>query len=78
MADVLISTEQGDQGPISAATQTPGYPLNVFDWNLVLYGVLIIVFLIFEPLGPVRHLDPDPQLLEAVAVQLLVHDVWST
>ena len=26
-------------------------PLNVFDWNLVLYGVLIIVFLIFEPLG---------------------------
>jgi branched-chain amino acid transport system permease protein len=50
-ADVIISTGAGDQGPISAATQTPGYPLNVFDWNLVLYGVLIIVFLIFEPLG---------------------------
>jgi branched-chain amino acid transport system permease protein len=44
-------TGPGDQGPISSATQTPGYPLNVFDWNLVLYGVLIIVFLIFEPLG---------------------------
>lgn len=51
IADVIVSTESGDQGPISAATQTPGYPLNVFDWNLVLYGVLIIVFLIFEPLG---------------------------
>ena len=51
VADVIISTGQGDQGPISAATQTPGYPLNVFDWNLVLYGVLIVVFLIFEPLG---------------------------
>ncbi|MGA1556544.1 MAG: branched-chain amino acid ABC transporter permease [Ilumatobacteraceae bacterium] len=51
IADVIVSTGSGDQGPISAATQTPGYPLNVFDWNLVLYGVLIIVFLIFEPLG---------------------------
>ena len=51
LADVIVSTGGGDQGPISAATQTPGYPLNVFDWNLVLYGVLIIVFLIFEPLG---------------------------
>jgi branched-chain amino acid transport system permease protein len=50
-AEVLISTGPGNQGPISAATQSPGYPLNVFDWNLVLYGVLIIVFLIFEPLG---------------------------
>jgi branched-chain amino acid transport system permease protein len=50
VADVIISNGQ-DQGPISAATQTPGYPLNVFDWNLVLYGVLIVVFLIFEPLG---------------------------
>lgn len=51
LADVIVSTGPGDQGPISSATQTPGYPLNVFDWNLVLYGVLIIVFLIFEPLG---------------------------
>ena len=51
IADVVISTGPGDQGPLSSATQTPGYPLNVFDWNLVLYGVLIIVFLIFEPLG---------------------------
>jgi branched-chain amino acid transport system permease protein len=51
VAEVVISTGPGNQGPISSATQTPGYPLNVFDWNLILYGVLIIVFLIFEPLG---------------------------
>lgn len=51
IADAVISTGPGDHGPISAATQTPGYPLNVYDWNLILYGVLIIVFLIFEPLG---------------------------
>ncbi len=51
IAEVIVSTGPDNQGPISAATQTPGYPLNVFDWNLVLYGVLIIVFLIFEPLG---------------------------
>jgi branched-chain amino acid transport system permease protein len=50
VADLVISNGS-DQGPISAATQSPGYPLNVFDWNLVLYGVLIIIFLIFEPLG---------------------------
>ena len=50
VADIVISNGS-DQGPVSAATQTPGYPLNVFDWNLVLYGILIIIFLIFEPLG---------------------------
>jgi branched-chain amino acid transport system permease protein len=51
IADVIISTGPGNEGPVSSALQTPGYPMNVFDWNLVLYGVLIIVFLIFEPLG---------------------------
>jgi branched-chain amino acid transport system permease protein len=50
IADVVISNGS-DQGPVSAATQSPGYPLNVFDWNLVLYGILIIIFLVFEPLG---------------------------
>ena len=25
--------------------------MNIFDWNVVIYGLLIIVFLIFEPLG---------------------------
>ena len=40
-----------DFGPISTATQTPGWPMNIYDWNVVLYGILVIVFLIFEPLG---------------------------
>ena len=51
IADGILTEGPGDFGPVSIATQTPGYPLNVFDWNLVIYGVLIIVFLIFEPLG---------------------------
>jgi branched-chain amino acid transport system permease protein len=51
MSDLLISNAAGDFGPISVVTQSPGWPLNVYDWNLILYGVLIVVFLIFEPLG---------------------------
>jgi branched-chain amino acid transport system permease protein len=51
VADGILTEGPGDFGPVSIATQTPGYPLNVFDWNLVIYGLLIIVFLIFEPLG---------------------------
>jgi len=51
VADGLLTGGPGDFGPISTATQTPGWALNVFDWNQVLYGVLIIVFLLFEPLG---------------------------
>ncbi len=51
LADSVLSTGPRDFGPISVATQTPGWALNVFDWNVVLYGVLIIVFLLFEPLG---------------------------
>jgi branched-chain amino acid transport system permease protein len=51
VADAVLTEGPDDLGPVSIATQTPGYALNVFDWNLVIYGVLIIVFLIFEPLG---------------------------
>ena len=51
VSDVVLTEGKGDFGPVSVATQTPGYPLNVFDWNQLLYGVLIIVFLIFEPRG---------------------------
>lgn len=50
-ADIFLSSGPGDAGPVSVATQTPGYPLNVFDWNQIIYGLLIIIFLIFEPLG---------------------------
>ncbi len=51
LADTVLTEGPGDFGPVSTGTQSPGWPLNVFDWNVALYGVLIIVFLIFEPLG---------------------------
>ena len=48
---LLTNGSDGDFGPISIATTAPGWPMSVFFWNLVIYGVLIVVFLIFEPLG---------------------------
>lgn len=51
VADTVLTEGPGDFGPVSTATQSPGWPLNVFDWNVVIYGLLIIIFLIFEPLG---------------------------
>ena len=47
----ILLTEGGDFGVINTAIQTPGWTLSVFDWNVVLFGALIIVFLIVEPLG---------------------------
>lgn len=50
IANVFVSTGPGDFGLVStAAGNSPG--LNVSQLNLVIYGVLLIVFLIFEPLG---------------------------
>ena len=46
-----VLTEGGDFGFINTAIQTPGWTLSVFDWNIVLFGLLIVVFLIVEPLG---------------------------
>jgi len=51
IAELVLSGGPGDFGPVSVATQATGWPLNIFDWNNIAYGVLIIVFLIFEPLG---------------------------
>jgi branched-chain amino acid transport system permease protein len=51
LAEVILSGGPDDFGPVSTATQSPGWPMNIFDWNVVIYGLLIIVFLIFEPLG---------------------------
>jgi branched-chain amino acid transport system permease protein len=51
LAEGLLTEGPGDFGPISVATQSPGWPLNIFDWNVAIYGILIVVFLIFEPLG---------------------------
>lgn len=47
----MLLTDGGDFGVINTSTTTPGWQLSVFDWNIVLFGVLIIVFLIVEPLG---------------------------
>ncbi len=51
IANFLITEGSADFGPISLVTGSPGWPMSVFFWNFVIYGVLIVVFLIFEPLG---------------------------
>jgi branched-chain amino acid transport system permease protein len=51
-ANVLLTGGgDGDFGPISISPTAPGWPMSAFQWNFVIYGVLIVVFLIFEPLG---------------------------
>lgn len=49
LAGVFVSTGPNDFGLVGTAAIGPG--LSVFQLNLLLYGLLIIVFLIFEPLG---------------------------
>ncbi len=50
MADVVVSTGLDDPGLVSTLDGTsPG--LNVSQLNQVIYGLLIVGFLIFEPLG---------------------------
>ncbi len=50
-SDLILTEGAGDFGPISTSNINPGWALGVFDWNIVIYGALIVVFLIFEPLG---------------------------
>jgi branched-chain amino acid transport system permease protein len=50
IAGVFVSTSNGDFGIVSTLPGTsPG--LNIAQFNLLLYGLLLIGFLIFEPLG---------------------------
>ncbi|MGQ0847972.1 MAG: branched-chain amino acid ABC transporter permease [Actinomycetota bacterium] len=49
VANVLLSTGPTDFGLVGTSAIGPG--LSVFQLNLVLYGALIVIFLIFEPLG---------------------------
>jgi branched-chain amino acid transport system permease protein len=50
VAGIFVSTAEGDPGIVSTLPGTsPG--LNVAQFNLLLYGLLLIGFLIFEPLG---------------------------
>lgn len=50
VGDFFIATSGDDFGIVNTLPGT-GPGLSVFQLNLVLYGLLIIVFLIFEPLG---------------------------
>jgi branched-chain amino acid transport system permease protein len=50
LADVVVSTAGGDFGLVNTLPGS-GPGLSVFQLNLVIYGLLIIGFLIFEPLG---------------------------
>ncbi len=48
---ILTSGAEGDFGPVSVSPTAPGWAMSVFQWNFVIYGVMIVAFLIFEPLG---------------------------
>ena len=43
--------EPGDFGFISTADIAPGFPLPVNRLDELIYGTLVVVFLLFEPLG---------------------------
>src|SRR5918995_4528454 len=49
--DMIISTEPGDFGFISTADIAPGFPLPVSSLDTLIYGALVVLFLLFEPLG---------------------------
>jgi len=49
LANLVVATTSDDFGLVSTGAAGPG--LSVFQLNIVLFGVLIIVFLIAEPLG---------------------------
>ena len=49
IANLIVATGPEDFGLVSTTAAGPG--LSIFQLNVALFGVLIIVFLIFEPLG---------------------------
>jgi len=49
--DMIISTEPGDFGFISTGDIAPGFPLPVSSLDTLIYGTLVVLFLLFEPLG---------------------------
>lgn len=51
VANILLTEGGDDFGAISLAAGSPGWPMSIFFWNLVIFGVLIIVFMLFEPQG---------------------------
>ena len=49
--DLLVSRTADDSGLISTADIAPGFALPVNRLDEVIYGTLVVVFLLFEPLG---------------------------
>lgn len=49
--DGLVSTGQNDFGFISSGEIAPGFAVPVSALDTILYGALVIIFLLFEPLG---------------------------
>ncbi len=49
LANLVVAVDADDFGLVSTSAAGPG--LSIFQLNIVLFGVLIVVFLIFEPLG---------------------------
>tara|TARA_B100000745_G_scaffold225374_1_gene150723 strand:- start:236 stop:748 length:513 start_codon:yes stop_codon:yes gene_type:complete len=49
--NLMISLKSGDFGFISVSEQALGFPLPASALDEIIYGALIIVFLLFEPLG---------------------------
>jgi branched-chain amino acid transport system permease protein len=49
--DAIISTGPGNFGFISTDDIAPGFPLPVNRLDELIYGTLVVVFLLFEPLG---------------------------
>lgn len=51
LANVVLTEGSGDFGPISTSAAAKGWPMSVSLWNFVIFGLLIVIFMIFEPLG---------------------------
>ncbi len=51
VADGLVSLKTADFGIVSVSQTALGFPLPVAAVDDIIYGSLIIVFLLFEPLG---------------------------
>ena len=51
MWDGIISLGSGDFGIISVSETALGYPIPYSSLDEIIYGLLIVVFMLFEPLG---------------------------
>ena len=51
LADLIVSTGAGDGGIVSTQQIAPGFALPASSLDAVVYGSLVIIFLLFEPLG---------------------------